>query len=610
MSDRVQGLKALSLPEKLRRATDHAIWTIKLAWSYEPRLLVMLVIVSILQSAVPAGQALVARGLINATIRAVESEQTGPVVPWLLAGAGVMIFQQTFTIGKSYLQRRFRDEVQVKITLAVFDHAARLDIWNFEDPASQDVMERAQHTIALHTAYFIEKILTLFTQALQLVSLVLILLVIVPLATLVLIPITLPYILYDWMMARANYSLQYDRATERRWTTYYTSTLTSNNMVTEVRLLNLAPLLIERYRALITRFKDEDRRIYSRKFLGEYIFSVVFFLLFYAIFAWVIWRAIQGAITVGDTVIYGRAAYQLRTLLGGVSHAFTDMVEETLYVADLRHFFSLETAEQRDTIPDPAGSRGEIIIHDLSFTYPGSSQQALSDISLHIKPGQIVALVGENGAGKTTLVKLIGGLYAPNSGAIFLDNHNIADLSFDYLHRHMAFVMQQFNQYEATAADNIAYGDWERLLNDREEIIKIAHEAGVESMVSEMPQAYDTQLGRSFGTYTLSGGQWQRIAIARAFARRSASVLILDEPTSNLDAIAEAQLFDRLRDLTQGRTTILISHRFTSLKMADHIIVLDAGRIVQQGAHHQLIEQKGKYTQLYNAYQQRALLPS
>jgi ATP-binding cassette subfamily B protein len=250
---------------------------------------------------------------------------------------------------------------------------------------------------------------------------------------------------------------------------------------------------------------------------------------------------------------------------------------------------------------EPGPGDGEIELIDVDFTYPGAGKPTLFDVSLHIAPGETVAVVGENGAGKTTLVKLIARLYDPDDGQILFDRINIRDLSTDYLHRTISFVFQHFGRYVATAGDNIAYGDWEALLDEPEAVSQIARAAGIDRMIEAMPQQYETMLGREFGEYDLSGGQWQRLAIARALARRP-SLLILDEPTANLDAKAEFQLFSDFKNLAQKRTTILISHRFSTVSIADRIIVMDQGRVIESGTHDALIAQDGHYAMLYDLH--------
>jgi ATP-binding cassette subfamily B protein len=406
---------------------------------------------------------------------------------------------------------------------------------------------------------------------------------------------------FHWRLSKKRFQEEYGRTPQRRWTTYFVSLLTGRQSVAETKLLDLSPHLRGKFGSLMREFRDRDRKLYLRNFYGSSLFAMVTTITFFAVFFRVILKVTAGVLTVGDVAVFGGATARLRFSLEGSIRSLSSALEQTLYISNLIAFFKEKPQLVSGAMVPSCATGAEIKLKNVSFTYPGATEPSLQDISLHIRPGETIALVGENGAGKTTLVKLLARLYEPDTGWIEFNGADLRTLSLGDLHKQIGFVFQDFSRYEATASDNIAYGDWRRMSENREKVKEIARQAGVDTLIRSMPAGYETRLGRVFGEYDLSGGQWQKLAIARAFAR-DASVLILDEPTASLSIQAEYELFCGFHELSRGRTTILVSHRFSTLSIADRIIVMEKGRIVESGSHQELLALAGLYAKLYRLH--------
>jgi ATP-binding cassette subfamily B protein len=413
------------------------------------------------------------------------------------------------------------------------------------------------------------------------------------------IPIIIPYIHFKWSQSKMRFEKEYYRATKRRWSNYFVSILTNHKALPEIKILKIAKLLISRHQQIISEFIKQDRNIYFREFTGTFIYSVIIAIVFYALFTRVSWLVIEGRLTVGDVAMFAGATKQLFNLLTSIADQVSMVMEEALYIDNIITFKKTEPAITSSAGKALKKCEGKIQIKNLYFSYPGSRRPILSDLSLDIEAGETVALVGRNGAGKTTLVKLIARLYDPDKGCILLDGVDIKALSIDYLRDQISFVFQDGNRYEATASENIAYGDWDNI-KSKSQIEKIAHIADVDKMIKSMPDAYETMLGRKFGEYDISGGQWQKISIARSIAKQHSSVFILDEHLKGLDMDAQNRLIAHFKQITGTRTSIIISHLSSSIRLADRILFLNQGRITETGTHEQLIALGGEYAAMYN----------
>ncbi len=581
-------------------------WVFEKVWKISKLWLILKLIFTIIPACLLALLALVGREFINAIVEVSRNSNSNfnSILVWIALILVIAVIQAASSAGRQYASRRLNEILQINITVEVLKHARKLEIATFEDPDLQDTLERAQGNISGNINGFINQIFSFITNSLSLISIIGILVVIDPIATFLLFPISIPYLNFYLKQSRLQYIKSRNRATRRRWIRYYSQTMLNNTFVPEVRLLDLAKPLTERYQSYMEEFIGEDRKLYIKQISGNFIFAILFAGAIAVTSGWIAWRVFQGLLTVGDLVIYGRATHQLKNTIESSSISVTSIFQQAMYVTDLIEYLNLKPKLYSHHNYIPKNIDGEIKFKNVSFAYPGSKIKVLHDISFTIQPGEVVALVGENGSGKSTIAKLVSRLYDSDQGDIYIDNHNIKEFDLDYLYNQIAFVFQNFNRYEASVLDNIAYGNWKKLMGDRVSIEAIAEKVGIDKMILDMPDGYDTMLGRKFGNYTLSGGQWQKIAIARAFARE-ASLLILDEPTANLDAHTEYEIFNDFKEISKGRTTLLISHRFSTVSIADRIIVIDKGCIIEHGSHQELIHKNGHYANLYKLHKNR-----
>jgi ATP-binding cassette subfamily B protein len=416
---------------------------------------------------------------------------------------------------------------------------------------------------------------------------------------------TIPGLLVRLRYAGQTYRWQRQRTSTERQSWYFHWMLTGDMHAKEIRLFDLGPLFMSRFRDLRRQLRQERIEITTKRSMAELVAQVSATVAVFASYAFIAYRTVQGVITLGDLVMYYQAFQRGQSFLQQILSGLAGLYEDNLFLSNLYEFLDLKpkVVEPRHPRPVPQPMQTGIAFDQVSFQYPTGTKKVLEDINLTIRPGEVVALVGENGSGKTTLIKLLCRLYDPTSGIITLDGIDLRQFEATVLRREISVIFQDYAQYYLTARENIWFGN-AALPPDEERIAEAARHAGADEVITGLPQGYETILGKWFEDgEELSVGEWQKVALARAFLR-DAQIIVLDEPTSALDARAEYDVFKKFRQLAAGRTAILISHRFSTVRMADRIYVLEDGRIIESGSHEELVRQGGTYAHLFETQAQ------
>jgi len=602
---------------RLRRALGEARWAFRTTRACCPRVLAGYGINALLLMLVPAGIALSVRGLVNAVDRALDGvplAATG-AYPWLVLGFVMTLAASLGTVVGRWLAERMQLGLRRDLRRRLLLRTAATPFARIEQPAFQNDLRRAQDNPELHVADLCTHTLELATKSLQGLSLLLILAFIEPLLLLFLLPIGVPYVWYRATLSKRHFLELDQRVEQERWIGYYARILGDADQAAEIRLLGIGDEIIRRWQTHVDVIEGLRQKHQREELIAGAMFSAGSVLAVYLAMAHAIGAIVGGRLSIGDLAIFGSAAAQLRGIVDQSATLIGGLRWKVMHVGRLRRFLAEPPRLGGGPVSAPAAvsapasplirPRGAVELRAASFRYPGAVEPVLRDLSLGIDAGETVALVGANGAGKTTVARLIAGLYRPDAGAVLIDGQDVAELDPAQIGRQVGCVFQQFGRYQASAIDNIAFGDWPRLRDDAAGVEAIARKANVHGLIKAMPQGYATMLGRQFGLFQPSGGQWQQLAIARLIAR-DARILILDEPTANLDVVAEAEIFRRFRTLAAGRTTLLISHRFSTVAMADRILVMEEGRIVEQGPHRALLAQGGRYAALFGLSQRFA----
>jgi ATP-binding cassette, subfamily B, bacterial len=594
----------------LKESYRHLQRIFALVWAASPGGALVLAGLALIGGLVPPTLAWSKKLMIDQVVVAATSAQEPlnalqNMLPLLLTILLVLLLNSITVQGQTLAEKNLRSKLGLHINSLIMHKALTLDLSYFENAEYYDKLQNARQEADQRTLDIVVQTFRLIQITVTFVSFTLLLIRFHPLLVLILLGATLPSFGMQQRFGQLTFRLLSGQAPERREMKYIEELLTVDRYAKEVKLFDFGPSLLIRYTQRFWELFRADMALAQQRSLVSIGWAAIGLLGYFSAISWIIYRAIARTISYGDAVLYLEVFEQSHYLGQSFLLTLLRLHENSLFTSNVFAFLALKpiVEKPRNAVPTTRPLILGLEMRDVSFRYMGRHEWALRHINLTLRPGEKLALVGLNGAGKTTLVKLLAGLYAPTEGKILLDGVDLSEVDLMEWRKRIGIIFQDFIHYQFTAADNIGIGQIEAL-EDRVRVIEAAHKGGAHDILSKLPKGYDTMLGTWFKDgQELSTGQWQKVALSRAFMR-DAEVLIMDEPTASLDAEQEYLIFQRFRQLTEGRLAILISHRFSSVRMMDRIIVLDGGSIIEMGSHDELVAQQGVYAHLFNTQAQ------
>ncbi|HZE74441.1 MAG TPA: ABC transporter ATP-binding protein [Gemmatimonadales bacterium] len=583
------------------RALRNVPPVLRIVWESGPGTVLGVIGARGIASVLPLGLLAVSKRIVDGVVAAAAAHQGVPVALWWLVGLELALAVSGSLISRTvdYFEAVLADRYMRHVSVKVMEHAARLDLVTYEDPAFQDKLERAR-VQSTDRVGMIRSVGQMLQQGVTAVTLAIGVATFSPWLLVLLVACVVPVFLGESHFAFAGYALNYRQTPVRRQLDYLRVLGASRDSAKELKLFGLADFLTRRFVGLADGIHAQSIALARRRLGWGALLSMASTAGYYGAYAYVVYRAARGDISVGTLTFVAGAIAGASTNLQSFFSTVSGIADQALFASDLLEFFAIQpkVRSQPNARPAPRPIRTGFEFQDVSFRYLDGGRWVLDRLNLQIAAGERIALVGENGEGKTTIVKLLTRLYDPSRGRITLDGVDLREYELADLHREIGVIFQDFVRYEMTAAENIGMGRVDAL-NDRAGLEAAARKSLAEPIVRGLPGGYDQLLGRRFdGGVDLSGGEWQRIALARAYLRDS-QVLVLDEPTAALDARSEYEVFQRFAELTLGRTALLISHRFSTVRMCDRILVLAGGRIVEDGSHDALVQGGGRYAEMF-----------